>query len=362
MSSVKKYLIALAVSVLVWSGAWAQRPFHETAADVNTKLAKVYGSGGYGGLPAYGSGIVISPKGHILTSANHLLDTPDLRVHIYDGRKFRAKVMVIEPQLDAAIIKIDAGNPDAENSLDLPYFDAVKAAKAPLAQPGDWVLAFSNQFQIAVRDEPMSVQRGVIASYTKLHGRRGIFDFSFTREVYVLDAITNNPGAAGGALTTIKGELLGIIGKELRNTLSETWVNYAVPLQSVVEVKEGEKTVTKTMAEFFELGMQGKWKPTEAPKPKEGKGGYDGIIFVPNVVERTPPFVDGVRPDSPAAKAGLQPDDLIVYMDGEPVSSIKGYLELLAKTFPGQTVKVEVRRGDKLISLDLKLDDIPKRK
>src|SRR5262249_50262710 len=183
----------------------------------------------------------------------------------------------------------------------------------------------------------MSVQRGVIAAYTKLHGRRGIFDFSFTREVYVLDAITNNPGAAGGALTTMKGELLGVIGKELRNTLSETWINYAVPLQSQVEVKEGEKTVTKTMADFLELGMQGKWKPTEVPKPKEGKGGYDGIIFVPNVGERTPPFVDGVRSDSPAAKAGLQPDDLIVYMDGEPVSSIKGYLDLLAKTFPGQT-------------------------
>src|SRR5262249_61407249 len=158
---------------------------------------------------------------------------------------------------------------DRENTLDVPYLHAVKAAKPPLAQPGDWVLAFSNQFQIAVRDEPMSVQRGVISAYTKLHGRRGIFDFNFTREVYVLDAITNNPGAAGGALTTMKGELLGVIGKELRNTLSETWINYAVPLQSQVEVKEGEKTVTKTMAGFLELGMQAKWSTSEVPNPKD---------------------------------------------------------------------------------------------
>jgi serine protease Do len=342
--------------------AFGQKSFTETAQEVNKKVVKVYGSGGYRGLPAYGSGILISPKGYILTVANHLLDTQDLRVHLYDGTRYHAKVVVIEPVLDAAIIKLDIPNKEEAEKLDLPYFDVQKAMAAPMAQPGDWVLAFSNQFQIATRDEPMSVQRGTIECFTRLHGRRGIFDASYTGEVYVVDAIMNNPGAAGGALTTRKGELIGIIGKELKNTLSETWINYAVPINAKVEVKVGDKTESASMQEFLTKGPNGEYKPKDIPKAEKGIGGYHGIVLVPNVVERTPPFVDGVRDGSPAQKAGLLPDDLIVFVDGEPVTSINAFNEYVAKTNPGMTLHLEIRRGDKLMPIEMKLEDHPKKK
>jgi serine protease Do len=341
----------------------AQAPLSEVAKEANQKMVKLYGSGGYRGLPAYGSGMLISNKGHILTIANHILDTQDLRVHLWDGRKLRAKVVVIEPALDAAILKIDTGgNPEAEKELDLPFFDAVASSKMPLAPPGTWIMALSNEYEVASRDEPMSVQHGTIASFTKLHGRRGIFDASYTGEVYVTEAIICNPGAAGGAIVNRKGDLLGIIGKELRNTLSETWINYAVPMNAKVEVREGEQAKKITMEDFVTLGPAGKWNPTKIEKPKEGPGGYHGIVLVPNVVERTPPFVDGVRPGSPAEKAGLLPDDLIVYVEGEPVVSIKSFHDLIARTRPGETIKIEVRRGDKLMAVDLKLEEVPKPK
>lgn len=359
---IARWLGIVVMTVASATCSMAQAPFGAVAQEINRKLVKLYGSGGYRGLPAYGTGILVSPKGHILTVANHILDTQDLRVHLHDGRRFRAKVVVIEPEFDAALLKIDTGSPGGDNDLDLDYFDIQKAAQAPLAQSGDWILASSNQFQIATRDEPMTVQRGTIATYTKLHGRRGIFDATFTREVYVVDTIACNPGAAGGALTTRKGELLGVIGKELRNTLSETWVNYAVPVQTKAEFTEDGKTVTRSLADFVDLGSKEKWKPTVREKPKDGPGGYHGIVLVPNVVERTPPFVDGVRPDSPAAKAGLQPDDLIVYVEGEPVGSIKQFNDFIAKTHPGMSIKLEIRRGDKLATVDIKLEDIPKRK
>jgi serine protease Do len=98
------------------------------------------------------------------------------------------------------------------------------------------------------------------------------------------------------------------------------------------------------------------------PKIQKGIGGYHGIVLVPNVVERTPPFVDGVRPDSPAAKAGLLPDDLIVYVDGEPVNSIKAFNDYIEKTNPGMIIKLEIRRGDRLMPIELKLDEHPKKK
>jgi S1-C subfamily serine protease len=304
-------------------------------ADVNRKMVKLFGSGGFRGLNSYGTGILVSPDGYVLTVASPLLDTPDLIVHLSDGRRLSAKAVVAEPELDAALVKIDKVD-------ELPFFDISKAAKVPMAQPGEWVLAFSNQFQIATREEPMSVQHGVIAAYSKLHGRRGVFDAPYTGDVYILDAITNNPGAGGGALTTHRGELLGLIGKELRNSMSDTWINYAVPIQF--------------LASFVEKGIRGEYKPITRPKTSGGPKGYHGIILVPDVVERTPPYVEDTEPASPAEKAGLKPDDLIVYVDGEKIVSIKELKEILDKGRPGTVFKLEVRRGDKLTTIDLRLD------
>lgn len=337
--------LALVVCLFMGSSARTQDSFAKTSDDVNRKMVKLFGSGGFKGLASYGSGVLVSKEGHILTVASHLLDTQDLRVHLYDGRRYHAKVLVIEPELDAALVKIEDDKLEA-----LPFFDVAESGKLPVSQTGDWVLAFSNQFQIATRDEPMSVQRGVVAAYSKLHGRRGVHEAPFTGEVYVIDAITNNPGAGGGALTTRDGKLLGILGKELRNTLTETWINYAVPVQ--------------TLATFVEKGKKGEYKP----KPRSerlGNAGYHGIVLVPNVVqERTPPFIEEVLKDSPAAKAGLKSDDLIVYVDGEQVVSIEALNKILLNSPPGTTLKLEVRRvdrtvegsGDKLVTIDIKLD------
>ncbi|GIW80369.1 MAG: serine protease [Gemmatales bacterium] len=321
----------------------------KVSEEVNKRMVKLFGAGGFRGLVAYGTGIVVSPEGHILTVANHLLDTQDLRVHLYDGRRYRAKVLVMEPALSAALLKITA------DDLDLPYFDVEKAAQAPLAKPGDWVLAFSNQFEIATRDEPMTVQHGVIAAYSKLYGRRGVFQPPYQGDVYIVDAITNNPGAAGGALTTRDGRLLGIIGKELRNTLTDTWINYAVPIQVV------GKPYANNKESFISLAKKGEWRQIETVK-RTGEGGFHGVVLVPDVLERTPPYVEDVLPESPAAKAGLQPDDLIVYINGDQIVSVKAFNEYMNSVPPGTEVVLEVRRSakaggsDKLVSIKLKVE------
>ncbi|VTS05143.1 S1C family serine protease [Tuwongella immobilis] len=331
-----------------------QTAFDAVSNTVNSKLVKIYGSGGFKGVAGYGTGILISADGYILTAAGQLLDTSEPTIHLSDGRKMRAGIVVIEPELDSALLKL---KPEPGDLLDLPFFDALAAAKRPLSQPGDWVLAFSNSFKIATRDEPMTVQRGVIAAYAKLTGRRGIFDAPYQGDVYVIDAITNNPGSAGGALTNRKGELLAIIGKELLNTQTDTWLNYAIPLQATVNVPtEDGKTTTVSMADFIERGMKGTYKPT--PKREESivnAGGYHGIVLVNDVVERTPPYVDEVLPESPGAKAGLRPDDLIVFVDGEPIATIKGFQDQMRRLRPGTTVRLEVRRGDSLLTKELLL-------
>ena len=344
-------MLSLAGTVAVLS---AQQSFTSTAGEVNKKMVKLFGAGGFKGLPSYGTGILVSAKGHILTCNNHILSSADVRVHLYDGRFYHCKVVFREPELDVAMVKII-------DEVDfLPHYEFEKAAAAWLAEPGDWILAFSNCFQIATRDEPMSVQHGVISAYAELHGRRGVFDAPFIGEVYFIDAIANNPGAAGGIITNRKGELLGILGRELKNTLSDTWINYAIPIQARVDILREDKTAKVDMATFVREAIAGTYKQSERRKNKEDRGGYHGILLVPNAVGVTPPYVEEVLLGSPAAVAGLRPDDLIVYVDGELVPSIKMFRDIMKQVGPGTEVKLEVQRGSKLKSVKLKVVDYPK--
>ena len=362
-------LLAAAVALAAPGRSPAADPLADVVEKANRKLVKVFGAGGFSRLNNYGTGIIISKDGFVLTVSSQLLDTADLVVHTYDGQRLKAQVIVTEPELDVALLKIKSDSP-----LDLDFFDFDAAAKRPAAEPGDWVVALTNSFEIALRDEPLTVQRGVVSAYTKMAGRRGVFEFPYTGEVYVVDAITNNPGAAGGALLTRKGELIGIVGREIKNTQSETWMNYAIPVAAKTEVRfkeivkdkdgrevEQEKTVTVSMPEFVALARQGKYKPIAKPtKPDRSAGGYHGIVFVPDVLERTPAYIEDVVPGSPAEKAGLMPDDLVSFVDGEPIVSIKAFDDYIKKhTRTGTVVRLEVRRGEALQTVELTLGAHP---
>ena len=345
--------LALAALLAVLSPARADKSVADVAEQVNKKMVKLWGSGGLKGLAAYGTGFFVTKDGYILTVYSHILETPDLRVHLPSGDRYHAKVVAVEPELDVALLKLDTK--DKIELKDDEYFDVEKAASQPLAEVGASVLGFSNEFEIASRDEPMSVQQGSIASYSKLYGRIGIHEASYTGNVYVIDAITNNPGAGGGVITNRKGELLGIIGKELRNELTNTWINYAMPIGAKLTIKlEDNQTREIKILELVEK----KEKYTPVPtRPKTGGGGYTGIVLVPNPVERTPPYVEDTVPGSPAEKAGLKPDDLIVYVDGQPVISINAFKDTLERYHPKDKIKLEVRRGDKLTTLTLELGE-----
>ncbi|HWG44601.1 MAG TPA: trypsin-like peptidase domain-containing protein [Gemmataceae bacterium] len=351
--NLSRYIIPLALALFLTPVVRAEESFAKVSEKVNPKLVKLFGSGGIRGLASYGTGILVSADGYILTVNSHILDTRDLRVHLYDGTRYHARIVAIEPELDIALVKIGDEKVKVE---DQPYFDVFAAAKRAPVEPGTGVLAFSNQFQIATRDEPMSIQRGVVASYSKLYGRIGIFEATYKGDVYVVDAITNNPGAAGGALTTRKGELLGLIGKELRNELTSTWINYALPINARITVQQAEgKKATVSILDIVE--KKEKYKPlTVDKKGNEGPGVYTGILLVADPVERTPPYIEDVVPGSPADKAKLRPDDLIVYVDGLQVGDIHTLKEVLSRYHPNQTVKLEIQRDRKLQTVSLTLE------
>lgn len=348
-------LAAFLALVVLALPARADKSMVAVAEEVNEKVVKLYGSGGFQGLAAYGSGIIVSEDGFILTMATLMLDTRDLRVHLSDGRRFnQVQVVAVEPVLDVALVKI-------ANVRNLPYFDVLEAARKPLAEPGTGILAFSNQFQIATRSEPVSVQRGVISAYSKLLGHRGVYEAPFSGDVYFSDAIMCNPGAAGGALTNRKGELLGIVGREVRNQLTATWVNYAIPIQASGKGIRQKQEVTVSIPEMIDKVVVKKepWNPTDPKVKNEGPIAYHGIVLVPDILERTPPYVEELERGSPASRSGLKPDDLIVYVDGIQVASIKAFKELVNNVGPDTEITLEVQRGNKLESIKLKLEKKP---
>lgn len=340
-------LLLFAISI---SAAYADVSFSQVVKETNRKMVKVYGAGGYRGVNAYCTGVLISADGYILTVYSPTLDTNNLRVHLYDGTKHNVELVAAEPQLDVALLRIKDRERFAEQPL--PFFDLTKPIITPSV--GDWVLAFTNQFEVAVRDEPVSVQRGVLAAIVPFAGRRGITEANFKGMAYIVDAITNNPGANGGLLTTRKGEPLGLIGKELKNTLSETWVNYAIPLPSLTD--------------FVSKAMKGQYKRQARDEDKivEDKKAFHGIMLIPDVLDRTPPYVEDVVPGSPAALAGIRINDLLIFirhprqdapeeLDERVITSFKTFREVMAPLAPGTRVNIVVRRDGQLITLDVVL-------
>ncbi len=110
---------AIVAAVLAPTHVVAADPLNELAESTNKKLVKLFGAGGFSRLNNFGTGIIISKDGYMLTVASQLLDTSDLVVHLYDGQRMKAQVVVVEPELDAAIIKIRAEGKKLEDPIGL---------------------------------------------------------------------------------------------------------------------------------------------------------------------------------------------------------------------------------------------------
>ncbi|NUQ61108.1 MAG: trypsin-like peptidase domain-containing protein [Pirellulales bacterium] len=308
----------------------------ETVRQTQAKVVKIYGAGGFQQMEAYQTGMLVSPEGHILTVWSYVLDTDSLAVVLADGRRFEAKLLGADPRLEIAVVKIEGA--------DLPHFDLNKAVEA---EAGQRVLALSNLFGIATGNEPASVQDGVIAVKTQLQARRGVFETPYDGPVYVLDAVTNNPGAAGGVLVTRSGDLIAMLGKELRNALNNTWLNYALPIEQL------RGPVEQIRAGKFVARREEPEKRPERPITLADLG----LVLVPDVVERTPPFVDRVVSGSPAAVSGIRMDDLVLLIGDRLVPSCKSLREELGLIDREDPVKLTVLRGQELLEFELHTED-----
>ncbi|MFM7245761.1 MAG: S1C family serine protease [Planctomycetaceae bacterium] len=321
--------MVLVVAIATVADAAAESTPQRTAAAAAKRVVKLYGAGGIRGLEAYQSGIVISPAGRILTVMSTVLDADTVTCVFDDGRRREARVVGIDPRRELAVLEVDED--------ELPSF---ALAPRPRARAGMRVMAVSNLFGVAAGDERVSVQRGVVSAVVPLEARRGAAEAPYSGAAYLVDCTTSNPGAAGGALVDARGDLVGMLGKEARSTASGIWLNYALPVDELLLGVDGI------------LAGAPPSPVVAAERPRFDLRGL-GLGLVPDLLDRTPPFVDSVQPGSRAAAAGIRPDDLVIVVGGRAVASRAAVEEAVAAIPTGERVGLTLIRDGALVEIDL---------
>jgi len=298
--------------------------FAPAVAHAQARMVKIFGAG-IGRSPGYATGLIVSPDGDIITALGVHLATSNLRVITPDGETHFAKLVRRSHNLQAALLKIDAKTPD--------YFDL---AETSTLEPGDWILGISNCFKVADGAEPLSVNVGVLQLRTPLSARRGVQDFPYNGDVLLIDAITSNPGAAGGAVVGVDGKLAGMIGKVIEGVNTNTRLNYAVPANLLHDFLTKPEEVVANDA-----------------NPPNQQPGELGIRLFGLAGRRGPAFVDRVVAGSPAAAAGIKSDDLVISLGGKAIKSSDDFQKAIASIKAGEEVAIIVKRKNDLVTLQL---------
>lgn len=320
--------LALVVGMCRADDADGVPPPQTAIARAARAVVKVYGSGGVRGLEGYQSGILVSPEGRILTAMSTVLDSADVECVLDDGTRHRATLLGADPRRELALLAI--------NATGLPSLTLDSADVVPV---GTRVIALSNLFAVAVGDERVSAQRGVVSAIVPLQARRGASEAPYAGDVYVLDCTTNNPGSAGGALVDSRGRLVGMLGKELRATTSGIWLSYALPAAELVRgvaAIESGTVATETVEDV---------RPFDP--------GRVGAILVPDLLDRTPPFVEAVVRGSTAERAGLRPDDLVIAVAGRSVGTRGALQHELGRLPVAEPMRLSVIRDGAIVEIDL---------
>ncbi len=272
-----------------------------------------------------GSGFVIDGNGHILTN-NHVVAKSDkIIVRFFDGVEVPASIVGTDPKTDVAVIKIDKRKLPNKYKL---Y--PVRIGDSDKIRVGDWAIAVGNPFGLE-----NTVTVGVISA-------KGRSDIGVAEiEDFIQTDASINPGNSGGPLLNIKGE---VIGMNTAIVVSGQGIGFAVPINMAMEIyhqllKKG-KIVRGYLGVYIQDVNQPLAKEFGLPEPH-------GVIVLK------------VVPGSPADKAGIREDDIIVEYNGKKVKGARHLKKMVAMTEPGKWVDIKIFRDGKYRTLKVKITELP---
>jgi len=278
-----------------------------------------------GGEPApilgFGSGVIISDKGYIVTN-NHVIEGSDeIRVVLNDRREFDAKLIGTDPTTDIALLKIEGD--------DLEHLNFGNSDQLLL---GEWVIAIGNPYNLT-----STVTAGIVSAKAR---NINILSSEFSIESFIQTDAAVNPGNSGGALINTRGELVGINTAIASRTGAFTGYSFAVPVSIVKKIVDDLMeygTVQRAI-----LGVTIQDLTAELAREKN----IDNIEGV---------YVNGLRSDGAARSAGIRVGDVIISINDVRVNSGAELQEQVSRYRPNDRVKVIVRREGKLKQFDVVL-------
>ena len=306
-----KAVVNIRATVTVESRAMPRDPFFEFFGYPQGGMQREAEAGG--------SGVIISEDGYIVTNNHVVNNATKLRVTLHDGRAYDAKVIGSDPATDVALIKIEA-----EGLPTLPF------GSSDELRLGEWVLAIGY---------PMNLQSTITAGIVSAKARQlGAIEGNAGIESFIQTDAAVNPGNSGGALVNTRGELVGINTIIKTSTGSYVGYSFAVP----------ETIVRKVVVDLKESGVVQRavlgisYRAVDQKFIDEAGEHTDidkiGGIYVASVVE-----------DGAASKAGIRKGDVITKVDNREVNDSAIFLEQIGKRRPGDSIAIELRRGDKTI-------------
>jgi len=272
-----------------------------------------------------GSGVIISPKGYILTNQHVVEAADEIEVALSDGKKLAAKVVGSDPETDLAVLLVQAQN--------LP---AITLGQAENLKVGDVVLAIGNPLGVG-----QTVTMGIVSA---LH-RTGLRINTFENFIQTDAAI--NQGNSGGALIDASGNLVGINTAILSQSGGSIGIGFAIPVSTAKQVMDeliasGAVTrgwvgvelqeITPDLADSFKLGTTA------------------GVL------------VAGVQRGSPADRAGIKPGDIIMMVDGQQAKDPDSMRNLIVALVPGKQATLKLKRGQSDLELQIKVGKRPEAK
>jgi serine protease Do len=279
--------------------------------------------------PGTGSGFIVSRDGYILTNNHVVADADRVTVGLLDKRTFPARVVGRDPTTDIAVVKIDATN--------LPVATLGDDANA---RGGQWVLAIGNPLQL-----DFTVTAGIISS--KGRNLRGLLSSRYAIMDYIQTDAAINPGNSGGPLVNIRGEVIGVNSAIASQTGFYAGYGFAIPISLARQVMTD--LIAHGRVRRAVLGVAIDDVTADAARAA-GLREIEGVL-----VQSYSPSGD----QSPAARAGIEPGDVIVAVEGKATPRVSALQRIIRSYEPGQTVSVDVYRFGTRRTFRVRLAEAP---
>lgn len=268
-----------------------------------------------------GSGFVISADGYIVTN-NHVItaegqgEVESITVTMTDGTDYPAKLVGKDAASDLAVLKIVGKKP----------FPFVKFGDSRKARVGDWVIAIGNPYGLGG-----TVTQGIISAVYRNTGSGSAYDR------YLQTDASINRGNSGGPMFDMRGNVIGINNAIFSPTGGSVGIGFAIPAETAAPIVE--KLIKGVAIERGYLGVR--IQPLS-----------DDLAASLGLAKKRGEFVQAVEPGQSAAKAGLQPGDVVLSVDGKDVTPEQSLSYIVANTQPGKRVPIVLMRDGRRLTID----------